>query len=449
MRDRVYVVDINKKMYENPKYKQYDNDISFRFRIVENGVDVDLTGYTVRAFFDNKHNVIQKKCTVRDRIIETKLDNNILGYEGEVKVEITLTKESQITTTFTIIIIVEKSINRNAAVELDPGWDIIKDFEGEFNRKIEEVDIKIKEANTKISEVTNKVSEADEKITEVDEKIVEVDNVKNKVTEDIDNKIVEVDEKIIEVNEVINKAGRDIVNAINAIPPKEELIGAQGPVGPQGPKGEVGPAGQKGEVGPIGPQGPKGEFDINSVFPELPTENKTFLGAMGELFQYVSDGKEIIAAAITDRGVTARASEHFAVLGTKILNIINPITSDFHKGLAARVEGHFFLGDFLLPNLEPCGIELDAAEISDVDYYPKYAIATSEDDEKKYITIVLMESFIENSQYITVILVDANKTYQAINTTTVVTDDFLIKQGNSLFIPIVKSSRNIIRYFTF
>lgn len=203
MRDRAYIVDLNRKMYEKPKYKQYDNGIPFRFRIVENGVDVALTGYTVKAFFDNKHNVIQKNCTVRDRIIETKLDNNILAYEGEVKVEITLTKESQIITTFTITILVEKSINRNAAVEKEPGWDIIKDFESKLNSKIEEVD-----------------------------------------------------DKITEVNNAISKAENDVEEAINRIPPKEELIGPQGA---QGPQGIQGPKGEQGIIGPQGPPGPKGE----------------------------------------------------------------------------------------------------------------------------------------------------------------------------------------------
>ena len=182
MRDRIYEIRLNDKLYEKPKYKQYDNDIPFRFRIVENGVDVALTGYTVRAFFDNKHNVIQKNCTVRDRIIETKLDNNILAYEGEVKVEITLTKENQIVTTFTITIIVEKSINRNDAVELDPGWDILKDFQ---------------------TILDNAISEANR-----------------------------------ELENAINKAEEDVDNAINNIPPKSELMGGQGPIGPQGEKGD-------------------------------------------------------------------------------------------------------------------------------------------------------------------------------------------------------------------
>lgn len=194
MRDRIYIIDLNTKMYEKPKYKQYDNDIPFRFRIVENGVDVALAGYTVRAFFDNKRNVIQKNCTVRDRIIETKLDNNILAYEGEVKVEITLTKESQIITTFTITIEVEKSINRNSAVELDPGWDIIKDFQTTLDNAIKKAETNIK-------------------------------NTIDKVERDIENTITEANR---DIENAINKAEEDVTNAINNIPPKSELVGAKG-----------------------------------------------------------------------------------------------------------------------------------------------------------------------------------------------------------------------------
>ena len=133
--------------------------------------------------------------------------------------------------------------------------------------------------------------------------------------------------------------------------PKGET-GAQGPQGPQGPQGErglqgeAGPKGETGEQGPMGPQGlqgPQGEKGEPGVSltdeqtanlgkiptleeqikehlenhpvggeneelvtligdTELPTESKTITGAIAELFQSVSNGIDLIAAAITDKG---------------------------------------------------------------------------------------------------------------------------------------------------
>ena len=44
-------------------------------------------------------------------------------------------------------------------------------------------------------------------------------------------------------------------------------------------------------------------------------------GAIDEVFQYVSDGKTLIAAAITDKGVETSASDSFATMATNIENI--------------------------------------------------------------------------------------------------------------------------------
>ena len=54
----------------------------------------------------------------------------------------------------------------------------------------------------------------------------------------------------------------------------------------------------------------------------LQTENKeNLVGAINELFQNVSNGKNLIAEALTDRGVEASANETFLELANKILSI--------------------------------------------------------------------------------------------------------------------------------
>lgn len=75
---------------------------------------------------------------------------------------------------------------------------------------------------------------------------------------------------------------------------------------------------------------------IDNTFPNLTTEDKTLIGAINEinsgneslqeqinnLFQNVSNGKELIASAITDKGINASDEETFQELAEKISSII-------------------------------------------------------------------------------------------------------------------------------
>ncbi len=61
----------------------------------------------------------------------------------------------------------------------------------------------------------------------------------------------------------------------------------------------------------------------------VPTTAKTAAGAIAELFTNVSDGKTVVAAAITDKGVPTVASDTFAVMADHIGAIpVGPDTSD-------------------------------------------------------------------------------------------------------------------------
>lgn len=115
-----------------------------------------------------------------------------------------------------------------------------------------------------------------------------------------------------------------------------------GPQGPIGPKGDTGPQGlqglkgDKGEVGPQGIQGPKGDKGepgtttwegITNKPTNLATESyvnqeleKTNT-RIEELFQSVSNGKELLASALTDKGIPTLASESFEEIARKILSL--------------------------------------------------------------------------------------------------------------------------------
>ncbi|HFL2522127.1 TPA: hypothetical protein ACG3HB_002344 [Clostridioides difficile] len=228
MRDRIYIVDINTKMYQIARYKQNDNNVSYNMRIVQDSIDVDLTGYTALAFFNlPSGRVTQKNCTIEDSTVYTELSHIELSEEGDVISEITLYKDDKVVTTFSTIIKVEKSINRNA-IEDEPSWDIIKDIlnvlsyeeerqENENVRKSNE-EIRISSENVRIgnenvrieSENQRKDSEVERCESEEVRKTQEVTREANEETRKTSETTREANEEIRKTSEITREANEEI-----------------------------------------------------------------------------------------------------------------------------------------------------------------------------------------------------------------------------------------------
>ena len=113
MRDRTCIIDLNTKRYTVLKYKQYDNNVPIVFRIIENSQDVDLTGYTVGAFFYREDgNTYEKSTTISGANVTATIDNNITGIAGIVKVELVFVYNSKTVTSFSVYLDIEKSIDK-------------------------------------------------------------------------------------------------------------------------------------------------------------------------------------------------------------------------------------------------------------------------------------------------------------------------------------------------
>lgn len=107
-------------------YKQYDNGDTLEVELYQDNEKIILTNEVVLAFFElEDKTVIQKTCVIKSGNAIATLDNNILSLGGKVKVEFTIVTSGKQTTTRTLLITVETSINRNEAVETVPQWDII------------------------------------------------------------------------------------------------------------------------------------------------------------------------------------------------------------------------------------------------------------------------------------------------------------------------------------
>ncbi|HBF0311335.1 TPA: hypothetical protein KNK77_001152 [Clostridioides difficile] len=228
MRDRIYIVDINTKMYQIARYKQNDNDVFYNMRIVQDSIDVDLTGYTALAFFSlPSGRVTQKNCTIEGSTVYTELSHIELSEEGDVASEITLYKDDKVVTTFSTIIKVEKSINRNA-IEDEPSWDIIKDIlnvlsyeeerqENENVRKSNE-EIRISSENVRVgnenirieSENQRKDNEAERCENEETRKTQELTRETNEETRKTNEITREANEEFRKTNETTREANEEI-----------------------------------------------------------------------------------------------------------------------------------------------------------------------------------------------------------------------------------------------
>ncbi len=110
--------------------------------------------------------------------------------------------------------------------------------------------------------------------------------------------------------------------------------GERGPQGLAGARGEQGIQGPKGEQGPMGLTGPKGNdgtFNPNTTFSNLETNNKTIIEAINEVFTNASNGKSLIAEAVTGKGIIANKEDSFNILANKIKQIEPGNNSDIAK----------------------------------------------------------------------------------------------------------------------
>ena len=86
----------------------------------------------------------------------------------------------------------------------------------------------------------------------------------------------------------------------------------------------------------------KGEFNpATETFDTLDTTDKTILGAINENFTNVSNGKTLIASAVTDKGVTTSNTDTFSTMASNIGNI----TTGYPIGTDGLVTGDVVIPD--------------------------------------------------------------------------------------------------------
>lgn len=87
---KTIIIDISKKIYETIETKSKDTARYLLFKLLDNGVPMDLTGKTVRAYSSNKKFNDLIVVSAKDGLCELKLTNEFLGVNGLNQVELTV-----------------------------------------------------------------------------------------------------------------------------------------------------------------------------------------------------------------------------------------------------------------------------------------------------------------------------------------------------------------------
>ena len=129
LKERTINIDIMTKEYTKLKYKQGDSNQTLKFKFYKNGSELNLTGYVAGIFYEKPNNeVLEKTGTISTNTVTTTITSGVLNTAGVVKTEIFLTKGDEVSISFTILIEVEGSIDKNSAVQEKEEWDVIKDL---------------------------------------------------------------------------------------------------------------------------------------------------------------------------------------------------------------------------------------------------------------------------------------------------------------------------------
>ena len=170
LKERTINVDIMTKEYTKLKYKQGDSNQILKFKFYKNGSELDLTGYVAGIFYEKPNNeILEKTGTISTNTVTTTITSGVLNTAGVVKTEIFLTKDTEVAISFTILIEVESSIDKNAAVQEKEEWDIIKDLLTGTGG----TSISIDDTTT----ATNKTWSSDKINSQIKELAIKIDNI--------------------------------------------------------------------------------------------------------------------------------------------------------------------------------------------------------------------------------------------------------------------------------
>lgn len=306
------------KSIEPVVYKQFDNGDTLEVELYQDNEKIELTSEIVLAFFQlDDGTVIQKTCAISSGNAIATLDNNILSIGGTVKVEFTVYENGKETTTRTLLITVETSIDRNNAIQTVPQWDIVSQILADGPGILSAAEQATNSMNTALPNIENlePIGPYDDAVVYSKNNIVSLGGTSYIAKSDTTGndptdttfwlKLAEKGERGdrgLKGEQGEMGAGVKILGTLSGVvdlPPAGDLgdaylIGMNlfvwdgtdwfdaGPFrGPQGKQGDIGPEGPQGLQGPRGLEGPQGPEGVEG--PVGPPVDTSTLATKAEL----------------------------------------------------------------------------------------------------------------------------------------------------------------------
>ena len=224
MRNQTILVDINKETCKILKYKQYDNNNILQIIVEENYKKINLNEYVGFAFFELPSGlIIKKECEIEDNVITIIIDNNVLSEEGKVLLDLTLSDGEDTITLFRINLVIEETIDRDEAIIIEAGWDIVAEiakFDKAEEQRVDYESVRIaNEADRQNEEMKRIANEKVRVVKESDRQNEEMKRIANenvRVAKEDERLINEIERQTTEELRIENEEGRVVAENTRA-----------------------------------------------------------------------------------------------------------------------------------------------------------------------------------------------------------------------------------------
>ena len=115
-------IDFTVQEYSHIKLKQFD-DTQIIFKVVYEGISFSLEGLQVSLVFEKPDNtIVYQECTIEENEIKADLLKNCLRQNGNANIELQISNNSEMVSTFQIPVLIAKSAKENVKSENTPNY---------------------------------------------------------------------------------------------------------------------------------------------------------------------------------------------------------------------------------------------------------------------------------------------------------------------------------------
>lgn len=116
------IIDLKVQEYSNIKLKQFD-DTQIVFKVVDDGISFSLEGLKASLVFEKPDNtIVYQECIIEENKIKANLLKNCLRQNGNAKIELQLSNDKEMVSTFQVPIIIARSAKENVESDNTPNY---------------------------------------------------------------------------------------------------------------------------------------------------------------------------------------------------------------------------------------------------------------------------------------------------------------------------------------